>query len=261
MPRLTQSALAAMIDHTLLKPETTRTDIEKLCREAREFSFASVCIPPFRVAQAAQALHDCKVKVCTVIGFPLGANRAEIKAMEAVRAIADGASELDMVLNIGALKDGNSAAVENDISAVVKAAKGATVKVILETCLLSDEEIVRACRLSVSAGAQFVKTSTGFSTAGATVAHVRLMRETVGPDFGVKASGGIRDHDALMAMITAGANRIGTSSGVSLLKTGGRSGGPLLMDFIPSALIRKKTLRRRTHSRGTPLPDSKLCPG
>jgi deoxyribose-phosphate aldolase len=210
-----------MIDHTLLKPEATRAQIETLCREAVENGFATVCVAPFRVAQAAEALSGSSVKVCTVIGFPTGAARAEVKALETVRAVVDGAHELDMVINLGALKDGNWAAVENDISAVVTAAQGRTVKVILETCLLKREEIVRACEVAVKAGARFVKTSTGFSTGGATVEDVKLMRATVGKIFGVKASGGVRDRSALMALIEAGANRIGTSSGVALLKEDG----------------------------------------
>ncbi|MBX3020426.1 MAG: deoxyribose-phosphate aldolase [Bdellovibrionales bacterium] len=218
MANLTQSALAAMIDHTLLKAEATRTEIDQLCDEAKQWQFATVCVQPFRVAQAVQRLKDSAVQVCTVIGFPLGANRAEIKAMETVRAVADGAREFDMVINLGALKDRNYAAVENDIQAVVTAAQGHPVKVILETCLLSDEEIVRACELAVKAGARFVKTSTGFSTSGAQINHVKLMRQTVGKIFGVKASGGIRDRATLLAMIEAGANRIGTSSGVALLR-------------------------------------------
>jgi deoxyribose-phosphate aldolase len=204
MPALTQSALAAMIDHTLLKAEATRADIDRLCAEAREFGFATVCVHPFRTAQAAQALAGSDVKVCTVIGFPFG--------------------ELDMVLNIGALKDGNFAAVENDIQAVVTAAQGRVVKVILETGLLTPDEIVRACELSVKGGARFVKTSTGYGPGGATVEHVRLMRSTVGKLFGVKASGGIRDRQSLLALIEAGANRIGTSHGVSLLREGSAGG-------------------------------------
>lgn len=217
MPALTQSALAAMIDHTLLKPEATREQIERLCAEARQYGFATVCVQPFRVAQANELLKDCEVKVCTVIGFPTGAVRAEVKALETVRAVVDGARELDMVINIGALKDRNYGAVENDIRGVVTAAQGHPVKVILETCLLTNDEIVRACELAVKAGARYVKTSTGFSTGGATVEAVRLMRATVGKVFGVKASGGIRDRATLLAMIEAGANRIGTSSGVSLI--------------------------------------------
>lgn len=222
MPALTQGALASMIDHTCLKPDATRAEIERLCEEARRFGFAAVCVSPYRVAQAVDVLESSEVKVCTVIGFPSGAHRAEIKAMEAVRAVADGASELDMVINIGALKDRNHAAVENDIRAVVAGAQGRTVKVILETSLLTDDEIVAACELSVKAGARFVKTSTGFA-GGARVDHVRLMRSTVGKLFGVKASGGIRDRQTLLAMVQAGANRVGTSAGAALFS--GDSGG------------------------------------
>jgi deoxyribose-phosphate aldolase len=218
MAELTQSArLAAMIDHTLLKPEATRAEIEKLCAEAKQFSFASVCVQPYRVALAVDLLKDTSVKICSVIGFPFGANRAEVKAMEVVRAVADGAQELDMVLNIGAFKDGNRAACENDIKGVVKAAQDRTVKVILETALLDHFEIAEACKIAESAGAHYVKTSTGFSRAGATVDHVRLMRKTVGDRLGVKASGGIRDLETFFAMVEAGASRIGTSHGVAIL--------------------------------------------
>ena len=216
MDALTQVArLAAMIDHTLLSPEATRAQIEHLCAEAEQFGFASVCVHPFRVALAAGLLK--KSKVCTVIGFPLGANRAEVKALETVRAIADGAEEIDMVMNIGAFKDGNLAAVENDIAGVVKAAKGALVKVILETCLLSPEEIASASAVALIAGADFVKTSTGFSKSGATVEAVAIMYEAVGASLGIKASGGIRNLETAMAMIRAGASRIGTSHGVALV--------------------------------------------
>lgn len=220
MPRLTQSALAAMIDHTLLKPEASKAEIEKLGREAVRHSFATVCVQPYRVNLAANVVHGSKVQVCTVIGFPLGANASPVKAMEVIKALADGAREFDMVLNIGALKDRNHGDVEGDIRAVVKAAQGNLVKVILETCLLTDDEIVLACQLSEAAGAGFVKTSTGFAKSGATPEQVRLMRKTVGDRMGVKASGGIRDRKTLIEMIEAGASRIGTSSGASLLETG-----------------------------------------
>jgi len=218
MAPLTQGALAALIDHTLLKPETTRAEIERHCLEAKAHGFASVCVPPFRVAQAAELLRDTSVALGTVVGFPLGYARSEIKAMETVRAVADGATELDMVLNIGAVKDQNWATVENDIRAVVKAAQGRLVKVILETGLLVESEIRQCCDLVIQAGAQFVKTSTGFSGQGATVESVRLMRAQVGPSFGVKASGGIRDRATLIAMVEAGATRIGTSAGVAILR-------------------------------------------
>lgn len=210
-----------MIDHTLLQPAATRAEIEKLCDEADKYKFASVCVSPYRVAIAAEFLKNSRVNVCTVIGFPSGAHRAEVKALEAVRAVADGALELDMVMNIGALKDGNFAAVENDIAGVVKAAQVRIVKVILETALLSDAEIVNACRIAERAGALFVKTSTGFAKGGATAEHVKLMRKTVGDRLGVKASGGIRDHETAVAMIEAGANRLGASAGAALLAPGG----------------------------------------
>lgn len=220
MPRITQSALAAMIDHTLLKAEATTAEIEKLCCEAVRYKFASVCVNPCRVNQAANFVHGSEVKVCTVIGFPLGANASPVKAMEVIKAFADGAREFDMVINLGALRDRNLAEVEGDIRAVVKAAQGNIVKVILETCLLSDEEIVLACQAAEAGGANFVKTSTGFSKGGATREAVALMRKTIGDRLGVKASGGIRDRKTLMQMIEAGASRIGTSSGISLLEAG-----------------------------------------
>lgn len=209
-----------MIDHTLLKADATKKEIVKLVEEAKEYSFASVCVNPTWVKTAAEMLSDTpEVKVCTVIGFPLGASTPETKAFETKNAIENGANEIDMVINIAALKDNQDELVENDIRAVVEAAKGkALVKVIIETCLLTNEEKVRACELSVKAGANFVKTSTGFSTGGATVEDVRLMRETVGPNIGVKASGGVRSREDALAMIEAGASRIGASSGVSISK-------------------------------------------
>ncbi|WP_347549539.1 deoxyribose-phosphate aldolase [Pseudalkalibacillus hwajinpoensis] len=211
--------LANLIDHTALKPDTSREQIEKLCEEAREFNFASVCINPTWVSLAADMLKGAEAKVCTVIGFPLGAVTTETKAFETNDAIQKGATEVDMVINIGALKDKNDTLVEEDIKAVVNAAKGrALVKVIIETCLLTDEEKKRACELSVKAGADFVKTSTGFSTGGATVEDIKLMRETVGPDIGVKASGGVRDLEGSQAMIDAGATRIGASAGVKIVQ-------------------------------------------
>jgi deoxyribose-phosphate aldolase len=215
--------IAKMIDHTLLKPETTKEQIVKLCEEAKQYNFASVCVNPTWVATAAELLKGSDVKVCTVIGFPLGANTPEVKAFETKNAIENGATEVDMVINIGALKSGDDELVEKDIRAVVEAAKGkALVKVIIETCLLTEEEKVRACELAVKAGADFVKTSTGFSTGGATVEDIALMRKTVGPEIGVKASGGVRDAQTAQAMIEAGATRIGTSSGVAIVqgKTG-----------------------------------------
>jgi len=211
--------IAKMIDHTLLKANTTRAQIVQLCEEAKEYRFASVCVNPTWVATAAELLKGTDVKVCTVIGFPLGANTPETKAFETKDAIEKGATEVDMVINIGALKDGDDELVERDIRAVVEAAKGkALVKVIIETCLLTEEEKVRACRLAVQAGADYVKTSTGFSTGGATVEDIALMRKTVGPNIGVKASGGVRDLQGAEAMIDAGATRIGTSSGVAIVQ-------------------------------------------
>ncbi|ANB61679.1 deoxyribose-phosphate aldolase [Anoxybacteroides amylolyticum] len=211
--------IAKMIDHTLLKANTTKAQIVQLCEEAKEYGFASVCVNPTWVATAADLLKGTDVKVCTVIGFPLGANTPETKAFETKDAIEKGATEVDMVINIGALKDGDDALVERDIRAVVEAANGkALVKVIIETCLLSEEEKVRACRLAVQAGADYVKTSTGFSTGGATVEDIALMRKTVGPNIGVKASGGVRDLQGAEAMIEAGATRIGTSSGVAIVQ-------------------------------------------
>ncbi|RGR83808.1 deoxyribose-phosphate aldolase [Heyndrickxia coagulans] len=209
--------LAAYIDHTLLKPEATEKDILKLTAEAAQYHFASVCIHPYWVKLAARELAGTGVKVCTVIGFPLGATTAATKAFETKKAIGDGADEIDMVINIGALKSGNTEAVEADIRAVVEAAQGKLVKVIIETCLLTNEEKELACRLSVKAGAHFVKTSTGFSTGGATVEDVKLMRQTVGDKAGVKASGGIHTKAEAEAMIEAGATRIGASSGVKIV--------------------------------------------
>lgn len=211
--------LAKMIDHTALKPDTSRAQIEKLCEEAREFNFASVCVNPTWVSLAAEMLQGAEAKVCTVIGFPLGAVTTETKAFETNDAIQKGATEVDMVINIGALKDGNNDLVAQDIKAVVEAAKGkALVKVIIESCLLTDEEKTRACELSVKAGADYVKTSTGFSTGGATVEDIKLMRNTVGPNIGVKASGGVRDLEGSQAMIDAGATRIGASAGVKIVQ-------------------------------------------
>lgn len=211
--------IASYIDHTLLKPESTESQVVQLCKEAAEFKFASVCVNPTWVETAAAELAGTEVKVCTVIGFPLGASTPETKAFETTDAISKGAGEIDMVLNVGALKSGNTDHVKTDIEAVVNAAKGkAIVKVILETCLLTDEEKATASRLSKEAGADFVKTSTGFSTGGATVEDVKLMREAVGPDLGVKASGGVRSLADVQAMIEAGATRIGASSGVKIMQ-------------------------------------------
>lgn len=212
------------IDHTLLKPDATQEMIDKLCQEAREHDFMSVCVNPYWVKRSAELLAGSDVKVCTVIGFPLGASTIESKAAETRNAIANGATEVDMVLNVGALKSGDLETVKNDIAAVKQAAGDILLKVILETCLLTEEEKVVACKLSVEAGADYVKTSTGFSTGGATVEDIALMRKTVGPNVGVKASGGVRDGETAVAMIEAGASRIGTSSGVSIV-TGAKTTG------------------------------------
>ena len=210
--------LNRMIDHTILKPEATEAAVQKIIDEAKEYNFFSVCIIPCWVAFASEQLADTDVAVCTVIGFPLGANTPEVKAYEAADAIKNGANEVDMVINIGALKSQQYDYVRQDIQGVVDAAKGkALVKVIIETALLTDDEQVKACELAKEAGAVFVKTSTGFSTGGAKVADIRLMRETVGPDMGVKASGGVHNAEEALAMIEAGATRIGASTGVAIV--------------------------------------------
>jgi len=218
--------LAKYIDHTALKPETTADDIDLLCHEADQYQFASVCVNPTWVKRAATHLRGTDVMVCSVIGFPLGATTAEIKAMEARRAIRDGAREVDMVINVGALRSGDHATVLTDIEKVVDSAHeaGAIVKVILETSLLTDEEKVIASTLAKQAKADFVKTSTGFSGGGATVYDVALMRETVGPSMGVKASGGVRTKSDVEDMIAAGATRIGASAGVQIVSAEGDSG-------------------------------------
>jgi deoxyribose-phosphate aldolase len=212
--------IAAMIDHTLLKPDATRAQIVQLCAEARQAGFASVCINPGWVPLCAQELAGSAVKVCTVIGFPLGANMTEIKVAEAKLAVAQGASEVDMVLNIGALKGGETDLVKADIQAVAEAAHagGALLKVILETFFLNDDQKVAACRLSQQAGADYVKTSTGFLGGGATVHDIALMRRTVGSALGVKASGGVRTYEDAVAMIQAGASRIGASAGLKIIQ-------------------------------------------
>lgn len=210
--------VAKMIDHTLLKADATKDQIEIICAEAKEYNFASVCVNPAWVKLSSDLLNGTEVKVCTVIGFPLGASTPETKAYETKNAIENGATEVDMVINIGALKGGDNELVERDIRAVVDAAKGkALTKVIIETCLLTEEEKVRACELSVKAGADFVKTSTGFSTGGATAEDIALMRKTVGPEIGVKASGGVRSAEDAQKMIDAGATRIGASSGAAIV--------------------------------------------
>lgn len=209
---------ASLIDHTLLKPEASEADIKKLCDEAAQYGFASVCVNPAWVKKAAEFLRGSGVPVCTVIGFPLGATLPDVKAYEARRAIFNGAREVDMVINIGALKSGDDCTVEDDIRAVVEAAheNGVLCKVIIETALLTDEEKVRACLASKNAGADFVKTSTGFSKGGATVHDVSLMRQTVGSALGVKASGGVKGIEDARAMFEAGATRIGASVGVKI---------------------------------------------
>lgn len=210
--------LAQYIDHTLLKPEATRQQIEQLCAEAAQYHFASVCVNPYYVEEATRLLADSDVQVCTVVGFPLGVTTTNTKVAETDDVIKKGADEIDMVLAVGALLDGNDTYVQQDIAAVVEAAEGRVVKVILETCLLNEEQIVRACQLVQQAGAHFVKTSTGFNKGGALVEDVQLMHNTVGGALGVKASGGIRDRETALQMIDAGATRIGTSHGVSLVQ-------------------------------------------
>lgn len=211
-------AINKYIDHTLLKPDATKEGIDKLLAEAKEYDFASVCVNPYWVAYCAQVLKDSDVKVCTVIGFPLGANTTATKVFEAREAIANGADEIDMVINIGELKAGNDAAVEADIHALAEASGNKLLKVIIETCLLTDQEKVRACQLAVKAGADYVKTSTGFSTGGATIPDVTLMRQTVGEQVGVKASGGARTYQDAKAFVEAGASRIGASAGVAIVE-------------------------------------------
>src|ERR671912_146280 len=209
---------ASLIDHTLLKPEATDEDIKRLCEEAARYRFASVCVNPTWVKVAACSLRGSGIPVCTVVGFPLGATLADVKAYEARRAIMDGAREVDMVINVGALKSGDDCAVEHDIRSVVEASHehGVLVKVIIEAALLNDDEKVRACLAAKRAGADFVKTSTGFAKGGATVADVALMRRTVGPDLGVKAAGGVKGISDARAMVEAGATRIGASVGVKI---------------------------------------------
>jgi len=214
------SSIASCIDHTLLKPEATAEQVRKVCQEAIEYKFASVCVNSSQIPLVSQMLKGSGVKACSVVGFPLGAMSSRGKAEETKYVIENGATEVDMVINIGAAKSGDWDLVKSDIEAVVNAAKGkALVKVIIETCLLTDEEKVKVCTISKIAGADFVKTSTGFSTGGATVEDVKLMRLTVGPNMGVKASGGVKEYKTALAMINAGATRIGTSSGVVIVKS------------------------------------------
>lgn len=206
-----------LIDHTLLKPDASIEAIKKLCSEAKQFDFMSVCVNPAFISLCKKELEGSNVKVCTVIGFPLGASLPQVKALEAREAIFEGADEIDMVINISMLKAGKDDYVKEEIEKVRRSTVGKVLKVIIETCLLTDDEKVRACKLAKEAGADFVKTSTGFSTGGATVSDVKLMRETVGTEMGVKASGGVRTHEDMLAMVEAGANRIGTSAGPKII--------------------------------------------
>lgn len=214
------TAVASMIDHTLLKPDATKKDIEDLCREAAQFSFATVCVNPAWVATAARLLRGSGVGVCSVVGFPLGATTADVKGYEAQRAIFDGAREIDMVINVGALKSGDLRTVERDIEAVTAPCRecGVLSKVIIEAALLTDDEKITACTLAKAAGADYVKTSTGFGPGGATAADVALMRRVVGAEMGVKAAGGVRDFEGLKAMVAAGATRVGASAGVKIVQ-------------------------------------------
>jgi deoxyribose-phosphate aldolase len=218
--------VAALIDHTLLKADARRQEIEKLCAEARDLGFATVCINPCWVSLASRLLRGAPTGVCTVVGFPLGATTADVKQYEARRVIYDGANEVDMVINVGALKSGDLSVAERDIAAVVSVCRdcGVLSKVIIEAALLTDEEKVTACTLAKAAGANYVKTSTGFGPGGATVADVALMRRVVGPDIGVKAAGGVRDYEALKNLVTAGASRVGASAGVKIVEQS--RGGP-----------------------------------
>ena len=227
LPRMQLSPrdLARHIDHTLLKADASARDIEKLCAEAREHHFWSVCVNGSRVVQAAALLEDSDVKVAAVVGFPLGAMDSDAKRFETENVIDLGAQEIDLVLNIARLKEGDEKYVLRELRDVVEAADGVPVKVILETCLLTNEEKLRACSLVVESGARFVKTSTGFSNGGATLDDVKMMREAVGPKFGVKASGGIRDTATALAMIAAGATRLGTSAGIAIVKGHDAGGG------------------------------------
>ena len=226
---LATAGVSGMIDHTLLKPDATRDEIDRLCREAAEFHFATVCVNPAWVARAAANLRGSGVGVCSVVGFPLGATTADVKQYETRRAIYDGATEIDMVINVGALKSGDLRTVERDIEAVVEPCRqcGVITKVIIEAALLTDEEKVTASTLSKAAGADFVKTSTGFGPGGATAADVALMRRVVGADMGVKAAGGVRDLEGLKAMVAAGASRVGASAGVRIVQESrGQQGAP-----------------------------------
>ena len=212
-------SIAAYIDHTLLKQDAAAPQIDRLCAEAAQYHFASVCVNPWYVPRCVKNLQGTGVKDCTVVGFPLGATTTESKVFETLQAVRSGAEEIDMVMNVCAMKSGNTRAIEQEIQALAAAVEGhAILKVILETCLLTEEEKILACQIAKRAGADFVKTSTGFSTGGATVADVALMRRTVGPEMGVKAAGGIRDYAAAKAMLDAGATRIGASAGIAIVQ-------------------------------------------
>ncbi len=212
-------SIAAYIDHTLLKQDAAAPQIDRLCAEAAQYHFASVCVNPWYVPRCVKHLQGTGVKVCTVVGFPLGATTTESKVFETLQAVRSGAEEIDMVMNVCAMKSGNTRAIEQEIQALAAAVEGhAILKVILETCLLTEEEKILACQIAKRAGADFVKTSTGFSTGGATVADVALMRRTVGPEMGVKAAGGIRDYATAKAMLDAGATRIGASAGIAIVQ-------------------------------------------
>ena len=212
-------SIAAYIDHTLLKQDAAAPQIDRLCAEAAQYHFASVCVNPWYVPRCVKHLQGTGVKVCTVVGFPLGATTTESKVFETLQTVKSGAEEIDMVMNVCAMKSGNTRAIEQEIQALAAAVEGhAILKVILETCLLTEEEKILACQIAKRAGADYVKTSTGFSTGGATVADVALMRRTVGPEMGVKAAGGIRDYAAAKAMLDAGATRIGASAGIAIVQ-------------------------------------------
>jgi deoxyribose-phosphate aldolase len=234
MENIDLQKLAKMIDHTELKSSSGEKKIKKLCDEAKEFGFISVCVNPAYVPFAYSLLKDSEVLVCSVVGFPLGMNTSEIKALEAKKAVESGAEEIDMVLNVGAMKDGRYDYVFEDIKKVVEASKPAHVKVIFETCYLTDEEIVKACQLSVKAGAHYVKTSTGFGAFGAFAQHIELMRKTVGPNIGVKASGGVTNFKDALRMIEAGASRLGTSAGIVILE------GAKMFKFAPKAWLKQE---------------------
>lgn len=208
-----------LFDHTILKADATRKDVKRVCDEAMAYSFCSVCVNSYYVPYVANLLHGSDVKICSVVGFPLGAMSTRAKALEAKIAVMDGADEIDMVINVGALKDRDYSVVLEDIKAVKEACGEHILKVIIETCLLTDDEKIKACELAKEAGADFVKTSTGFSSAGAKVEDVRLMRETVGPDMGVKASGGIHDKEFAKELVDAGANRLGTSATIEIVES------------------------------------------